>query len=205
MILMVSTTIGAQKNKYEKLYQEVENIEGITTISINKAMFNMLGNLDLDSELKNFDQLLKQVNSVKIIILDKDEALKKAKSELEKAKDKLNLAQAELLKDATMDNAEVEKIAKKIASDESKLKAKEEVINNAKVMLEQSLNQLNLEELISINNEGNKIKFYTETSKNEMFKNLILNINNDNNLLYMILDGTISANDLNQIIINSDK
>ncbi len=202
---MVSTTIGAQKNKYEKLYQEVENIEGITTISINKAMFNMLGNLDLDSELKNFDQLLKQVNSVKIIILDKDEALKKAKSELEKAKDKLNLAQAELLKDATMDNAEVEKIAKKIASDESKLKAKEEVINNAKVMLEQSLNQLNLEELISINNEGNKIKFYTETSKNEMFKNLILNINNDNNLLYMILDGTISANDLNQIIINSDK
>ena len=57
--------------------------------------------------------------------------------------------------------------------------------------------------MISINNEGNKIKFYTEDSKDNVFKNVILNINNPDSFLFMILDGNITVDDLNSIVQSS--
>jgi hypothetical protein len=150
LMLVVSTVVGAQNNKFEKLYQDFEDEKGVTTISINKAMFSMLGNMKLDAELENLDGILKKLNSVKMIIIDDEDSGSKTRDELKK-----------------------------------------------------SIKKLGLEELISINNDGNKIKFYTEDSKGDTFKNVILNINNPDSFLFMILDGTITASDLNSIVQSS--
>lgn len=150
LIFVLSTVVGAQSNKFEKLYQDFEDQKGVTTISINKAMFSMLGNMKLDAELENLDGILKKVNSVKMIIIEDEGSGSKTRDELKK-----------------------------------------------------SIKQLGLQELISINNDGNKIKFYTEDSKGDTFKNVILNINNPDSFLFMILDGNITANDLNSIVQSS--
>jgi len=151
-VFIISGFVNAQNDKFEKLYQSFEDQKGVTTISINKAMFNMLGNMKLDAELENLDEIFQKVNSIKMIIIDD--------------KDKVNLAAESLKK-------EIKKIG--------------------------------LVELMSINNDGNRVKFYTEDATEDTFKNVILNINSTDNILFMILNGDISAKDLNTIVQTSSK
>lgn len=146
VLLIICSFANGQQNKYQKIYYDFEDTKGVTTISINKAMFNMLGNLQLDEDLKNMESLFKKMNSIKMII----------------ATDKQN-----------------------------------EIVRTS---IKNAFRNLNLEELMAINNEGNKVKFYAEDSNSKVFKNLILNIISDETLMYMILDGEISADDLNTLI-----
>ena len=144
--LIFTSVVGAQQNKYQKFYSDFEDLDGITTISINKAMFKMLGSINLDEDVKELTPLFKKMNSIKMVIYDGN-----------KNKD---------------------------------IKAK----------LKSEFQNLNLEELMAINNEGNKVKFYTENSTSEIFKNLMLNISSVDELIYIILDGEIKAEDLGNMI-----
>jgi len=144
--LILSSMVGAQQNKYQKFYSDFEDLDGITTISINKAMFKMLGAIEMDEDIKELTPLFKKMNSIKMVIYD----------------------------------------GKRNSEIKNKLKSE--------------FQNLNLEELMAINNEGNKVRFYTENSSSEVFKNLMLNISSVNELIYIILDGEINADDLGKMI-----
>lgn len=144
--VFLTTIVGAQQNKYQKFYSDFEDEDGITTISINKAMFKMLGSIEMDEDIKDLTPLFKKMNSIKMVIYD----------------GKRN--------------------------------------NDIKKKLKEEFKNLNLEELMAINNEGNKVRFYTENSSSELFKNLMLNISTVDELIYIILDGEIKAEDLGNMI-----
>lgn len=146
VVFLISSLGFAQQNKYQKFYSDFEDQDGITTISINKAMFSLLGSIKMDNELDDLTPLLKKMNSIKMIIHD--------------GKQNLQL--------------------------KSKLKSE--------------FNNLNLEELMSVNNAGNKVKFFAENSLANVFKQLVLNITNTDSMIFMILDGEIKADDLNSLL-----
>lgn len=148
--LIFTSIVGAQQNKYQKFYSDFEDQEGITTISINKAMFNFLGSIEVDEDIKELTPLFKKMNSIKMVIYD----------------------------------------GKRNGDFKTKLKTE--------------FKNLNLEELMSINNEGNKVKFFTDNPSSEVFKNLMLNISSEEELIYIILDGEIRAEDLGNMIKKSE-
>ncbi|HEY4539031.1 MAG TPA: DUF4252 domain-containing protein [Faecalibacter sp.] len=75
-------------------------------------------------------------------------------------------------------------------------KIKEKLISDFK--------NLKLEELMTINNEGNRVRFYADQASSDIFNNLMLNISTSDELLYIILDGEIKAEDLNNMISSKE-
>lgn len=143
--LIASTMVNAQLNKFNSIYNQFENETGVTTISVNKGMFSMLGNIKLDTDVEGFSEMVSEINSIKMIIVE--------------------------------DN-------KKVGN-----------------RIKDAFKSLNLEELVSINSEGDKIKFYTENSKDKSFKNLILDVSTADETILMFLDGEIKADDVNRLIV----
>lgn len=144
--IVTASFLNAQTSKFNQLFEQLQNTKGVTTISVNKGMFNMISNLKLEDEVENFSEIIKGINSIKLIVVE------------------------------SKSNQMVQKKLKNMVKD------------------------MKLEELLAVNNEGNKIKFYTENSSADIFNNLVLNINAENNLMYMILDGEITSKDLDAVI-----
>ncbi len=62
-----------------------------------------------------------------------------------------------------------------------------------------SVNNLNYEELITVNSDGDKIKFLSSAANEGILDNLLLNISSDEETVLMILDGKISMDDVNKL------
>lgn len=69
-----------------------------------------------------------------------------------------------------------------------------------KEKLTMDFKNLKLEELMSVNKEGNRIKFYADQASSDIFNNLLLNIASSEDLMYIILDGEIKAEDLSNMM-----
>ena len=69
-----------------------------------------------------------------------------------------------------------------------------------KEKLTMDFKNLKLEELMSVNKEGNRIKFYADHASSDIFNNLLLNIASSEDLMYIILDGEIKAEDLSNMM-----
>lgn len=68
------TMHGQGKDKFEKLFDKYQEVEGITSIKIAKPMFGMLSNLNFDdSELDQIKPLLSKINGLKILITENPE------------------------------------------------------------------------------------------------------------------------------------
>lgn len=143
--------VNAQTNKFVDLYNQFQDKKGVTTITINKAMFSMMGSMTSnDSDLKDLDGLFKKMNSIKMIMVDNEN--KDAKNQLKLAFDKMKL-----------------------------------------------------EELMSINKDGSKIRFLTENASAKTFKNVLMSINSDDQQMYMIMDGEISADEMSKMVKDGKK
>ena len=56
------------------------------------------------------------------------------------------------------------------------------------------------EELMVIHSDGNKIRFLSEDTSSNMLSNLLLDISSDGDTIFMILEGAIAYDDLNQLV-----
>ncbi|KKX48977.1 MULTISPECIES: DUF4252 domain-containing protein [Sphingobacterium] len=63
-----------------------------------------------------------------------------------------------------------------------------------------AIGKLKYEELITINSEGNKIKFLAEDTATDVIKNLLLSIQSEGSTIFMILDGKVSYDDVNKLV-----
>lgn len=144
--IVTASFLNAQTSKFNQLFEQLQNTKGVTTISVNKGMFNMISNLKLEDEVENFSEIIKGINSIKLIVVE------------------------------SKSNQMVQKKLKNMVKD------------------------MKLEELLAVNNEGNKIKFYTEDSGAKSFKNLLLDISSGEENVFMVLDGEIKASDINKQI-----
>lgn len=70
--LIISSIAFGQTNKFDQLFKQMQNKKGVTTLVLNKGMFNMLDNADLKNELKEYKNLMKVVESVNLIVVEKD-------------------------------------------------------------------------------------------------------------------------------------
>lgn len=67
-----------------------------------------------------------------------------------------------------------------------------------------SVNNLNYEELMTVNSRDSKIKFLSSEATNGILNNLLLNISSEGNTVLMMLDGKISMDDVNKLIEEND-
>lgn len=63
-----------------------------------------------------------------------------------------------------------------------------------------SIKNMKYEELITVNNKDNKIKFLSSDATNGILDNLLLSINSEGNQVLMMLDGKISMDDINNLV-----
>lgn len=63
-----------------------------------------------------------------------------------------------------------------------------------------SIKNMKYEELMTVNNKDNKIKFLSSDATNGILENLLLSINSEDNTVLMMLDGKISMDDVNKLI-----
>lgn len=68
-----------------------------------------------------------------------------------------------------------------------------------------ALKKINYEELISINSDGSNIRFMAENASSNMLNNLLLSINGEDEMVFMILEGAISMDDISNLIGNEEK
>lgn len=66
--------------------------------------------------------------------------------------------------------------------------------------LQSALKNLNYEELISINDSDQKIRFLAENTDSNLLSNLLLSINGSDETIFMILEGTISMDEISKLI-----
>jgi len=68
--------VNAQKEKLDQLFEKYQETEGVTSIKIAKPMFSMLNKLNInDSELDQIKPILSKINGIKILIVEKPEAV----------------------------------------------------------------------------------------------------------------------------------
>lgn len=65
-----ASVLNAQTAKFNELFNQLQNTKGVTTISINKGMFNMIKNIDLGEEVNDLQDIIQNVNAVKMIVLE---------------------------------------------------------------------------------------------------------------------------------------
>ena len=71
-ILLGILNCQAQMNKINEIFDKYQNVEGLTSVKISKPMFRMLNNLNIkDDDLAKIKPLLKDINSIQILIFDK--------------------------------------------------------------------------------------------------------------------------------------
>ena len=76
---------------------------------------------------------------------------------------------------------------------------------DAKNQVKSAFDKMKLEELMSINKDGSKIRFLTENANAKIFKNVLMSINSDDQQMYMIMDGEITASEMNKMVKESNK
>ncbi|KAF5276567.1 hypothetical protein FQR65_LT16274 [Abscondita terminalis] len=65
--------VNARYSKLEKLFDQYQDTKGVTSIKIAKPMFNLLNKLDIqDAGIDQIRPLIKDVNSIKILIFEKN-------------------------------------------------------------------------------------------------------------------------------------
>ncbi|MDQ1097862.1 DUF4252 domain-containing protein [Chryseobacterium camelliae] len=66
--------VYGQEDKFDKLFDKYQEVEGVTTIKIAKPMFGMLSSLNIDdSQLDQIKPLLSKINGLKILITEGSE------------------------------------------------------------------------------------------------------------------------------------
>jgi hypothetical protein len=60
--------------------------------------------------------------------------------------------------------------------------------------------KINYEELMAIHSDGSRIKFLAEHTDDKVLNNLLLDISADGSIIFMILDGLISFDDINKLV-----
>lgn len=143
--LIVTSAVNAQVNKFTQLYNQYQNVKGVTTMTIDKGLFNMMGDMNLEKEVKNWNSITKSINIIKMVVIDG---------------------------------------------------GNQTVKNNFK----NSFNNLKLDELMTVNKDGNKIKFYTDNSNAKVIKNLLLSISSKDETVYLMMDGVFKLSDIQQNI-----
>lgn len=72
-IIAAGIGVNAQISKLEKLFDQYQDTKGVTSIKIAKPMFNLLNKLDIqDAGIDQIRPLIKDVNSIKILIFEKN-------------------------------------------------------------------------------------------------------------------------------------
>lgn len=67
-------TVYGQGDKFDKLFEKYQEVEGVTSIKIAKPMFGMLSSLNIDdSQLEQIKPLLSKINGLKILITENPE------------------------------------------------------------------------------------------------------------------------------------
>lgn len=74
------------------------------------------------------------------------------------------------------------------------------IFQNLQADISNSIKNMKYEELMTVNNKDNKIKFLSSDATNGILENLLLSINSEDNTVLMILDGKISMDDVNKLI-----
>ncbi len=74
------------------------------------------------------------------------------------------------------------------------------IFQNLQADISNSIKNMKYEELMTVNNKDNKIKFLSSDATNEILENLLLSINSEDNTVLMMLDGKISMDDVNKLI-----
>ncbi|WP_293930154.1 DUF4252 domain-containing protein [Sphingobacterium sp. UBA6645] len=67
-----------------------------------------------------------------------------------------------------------------------------------------AVDNLKFEELMVVNSEGNKIKFLAKSVEGDLLNNLLLSIVSDEDTIFMILDGAMSYDDINNLVNKND-
>ncbi|HLU87211.1 MAG TPA: DUF4252 domain-containing protein [Taishania sp.] len=71
-LIFASYTFG-QTSKITQLFDQYQNTKGITSIKIAKPMFQLINSLDInDSDMAKIKPLISKINSLRIIVLEKD-------------------------------------------------------------------------------------------------------------------------------------
>ncbi len=157
---------SAQNEKLDKLFQQFENKNGITSISIKKPMFKILSNLELDDDyLKKIKPILKDVDGLKLVIVPKATFPKELESE--------NIENIKLNIEKTNE-------------------------------INESLEELHFDKLMSINNDGVSMKFLAEAEKGDVLQNLVFNIDSDDENILFLLNGKMKMDDVNKIINSTE-
>ena len=74
------------------------------------------------------------------------------------------------------------------------------IFQNLQADISNSIKNMKYEELMTVNNKDNKIKFLSSDATNGILENLLLSINSEDNTVLMMLDGKISMDDVNKLI-----
>ena len=78
---VLSSMAFGQTNKFDQLFQQMQNKKGITTLVLNKSMFDMMNNGNLKNEMKELNKIMKAVESINMIVVENN-ADKNLKSNL---------------------------------------------------------------------------------------------------------------------------
>lgn len=157
LVLALSSTVYGQTSKLVSLFDQYQNTAGVTSIKIAKPMFQLLGQLNIeDGDMKKIKPLINKINSLRIIIVEKD----------------------------STNTLRFDKLQGEISA---------------------ALKNLNYEELMNINSDGENIRFLAENTSASVVKNLLLSINGSDETLFMILEGEISMDDISTLISNEEK
>ncbi|GAB0156886.1 hypothetical protein CHRYSEOSP005_21530 [Chryseobacterium sp. Alg-005] len=72
-------TMYGQEDKFDKLFDKYQEVEGVTSIKIAKPMFGMLSSLDIDdSQLDQIKPFLSKINGLKVLITENPENINSA-------------------------------------------------------------------------------------------------------------------------------
>lgn len=71
--------------------------------------------------------------------------------------------------------------------------------NNIQSDINSTLQKLNYQELMTVNNQDAKVKFLSKDAVDGLLENLLLSVNSGDNVVLMLLDGKVSMEDVNRI------
>ena len=68
-----------------------------------------------------------------------------------------------------------------------------------------TFDSLKFEELMTVNNDGDRVKFYTDNSNSKVIKNLLLSISTKDRIVYLMMDGAFKISDIQNGMIKVSK
>ncbi|MEC5395726.1 DUF4252 domain-containing protein [Bergeyella sp. RCAD1439] len=152
--------IQAQNQSLSDFFEKHEGAEGVTSITIAKPMFGMLGKMDLgDTDFEAIKPVLNKIKGLRILVF-------------QKPSDTLGL------------------------KDENKLQESKRLQTEVASLLE----NLNYDELMTVNRKEGKIRFLAGNVLDGVLDNLLLNIHSPQGSVFMLLEGKISMEDVNRLV-----